>query len=674
MKRLHILILCLLTSITVLAYRVFVRDASQPADTEVRVATPTPSSTPKPREVIAEPFGPCRDKRGQLEDAPEIAGLEPTVMIFSSDCRWLMVGNENGSLQVIDRESGRLLGENPGHALRVVRMIATPDNKYLFSSGQASGEILVVSLPDARKVATINTEEQSERALAYDPQRRLLIAGGSQYLKGWHIRPDAAGRLPGIEQPVFSVRVKRVVKSLAVSPDGKHIAAGGTGTIQLFETGTGESPQVKEVGYLDSYQPKDWVLGVAFSVDGNVVAAGTRMKNIGVWRVPTLEPVQQGFSSDARWNLFTDPWQITVAPLRDYKGEDRNKLIFKLHDSTADRVYAAWAGSSLHNVTALRGEVFASGNSGWVSFFPMGSPGATLSIPSATGGAKTMLLNFAAAPDMSVLAAKRRAAEISIINLQELREVRKVESVAGPVSLQMTAESKLVAYSNDAEVGLVDLKTGEVRKVARPKWGKEQQLINLGISATLDETGIAGIFGDKLVEIRPDLKVTPIASLPLMGVGFIAPLRSRQAYLVAGPDKTVILGKGGIKMHLPIQVNIDSAAVLTPDEKVLFAKYPDRICRYELSANSTCNVIAQSKNDPHGAFDTDGAILVEGGSNKILRVLNAANGEEIRRMEGHIAEITYVKLFGSRVLSIDATGEVRIWTVVDGSLVAKARP
>lgn len=674
MKRLHILILCLLTSITVLAYRVFVRDALQPADIEVRVSTPNPNSTRKPRKVIAEPFGPCRDMRGQLEDAPEIAGLEPTVMIFSSDCRWLMVGNENGSLQVIDRETGHLLGENPGHAMRVVRMVATPDDKYLFSSGQASGEIMVVSLPDARKIATINTDEQYEHALAYDPQRRLLITGGSQYLKGWHIRPDAAGRLPGIELPAFSVRVERVVKSLAVSPDGKHIAAGGTGTIQLFEAGTGESTQVREVGYLDSYQPKEWVLGVAFSDDGSVVAAGTRMKNIGVWRVPTLEPVPQGISSDVRWNVFTDPWRITVAPLRDYKGEDRNKLIFKLHDSTADRIYAAWAGSSLHNVTALRGEVFASGNSGWVSFFPMGSTEATLSIPSATGGAKAMQLNFSAAPDVSMLAAKRRAAEISVIDLQTLKEVQKVESVVGPVSLRIAAESKLVAYSNDAEVGLVDPRTGGVRKVERPKWGKEQQLINLGISATLDESGIAAIFGDKLVEIRPDLKVTPIATLPLMGVGFIAPLRSRQAYLVSGPDKTIILGKGGIKMHLPIQVNIGSAAALTPDEKILFAKFPDRICRYELSENTECKIVAQSKNDPHGSLDTDGSILVEGGRNKILRVLNAADGEEIRRMEGHAAEIVYVKLLGSRVLSADATGELRIWEINDGRLALKARP
>jgi WD40 repeat protein len=670
MKRIIFLLLCLILS--VLIYRAF--DVEEVPQEAAHVA-PVPAQKPKP--VVQDAFGPCKDKRGRVENAPEVAGLEPRVMVFSSDCRWLIVGNENGSLHVFDRESGRLIGENPGHALRVVRMVATPDDKYLFSSGQASGEVLVVSLPDARKVATINTGEQSENALAFDPQRRFLIAGGSQFLKGWHIRPDAAGRLPGLEQSAFSVRVKRVVNSLAVSPDGKYIAAGGTGTLQLFEIATDEPLQVKEVGYIDSYPPKDWVLGVAFSVDGSMIAAGTRMKNIGVWRVPTLEPVPQEFSSDARWDLFTDPWKITVAPMRDYKGEDRGKLIFKLHDSTADRVYAAWAGRTLYDVTALRGESHAVGSAGGVTFFDFyasPSPQPTLSIPSATGGAKTMLLNYAVAADMSVLAVKRRDAEISVIGLQELKEVRKVDSVTGPVPLQIVAESKMVAYSSDAEVGFVSLKTGEVRKVARPKWGREQQLINLGISVSLGGSGIVGVFGDKLVEIRPDLKVMPIVSLPLMGVSFIAPLRSRQAYLVAGPDKTIIIGKNGINTHLPIQVDLNGAVVLSPDEKMLFAKYPDRICRYELSENSACKVIAQSKSDPHGSFDTDGVVLVEGGNGKILRVLSAADGEEIRRMEGHIAEITYVKLMGSRVMSIDATGEVRIWHVVDGSLVAKTRP
>lgn len=673
MKRIYFVLLCI--SIAILIYSRF--DVWQTYQ-ETKRESLAPVS--KPKAIAQNAFGPCKDMRGQTQDAPEVAGLEPRVLIFSSDCRWLVSGNENGSIQVFDRESGRLIGENPGHSLRVARLAISPDDKYIFSSGQASGEVFVLALPSAQKIATIRSDDQAEQSLAFDLRRSLLITGGSQFLKGWSIKPDAAGRLSGIDQPVFSVRVKRVVTSLAVSADGRYIAAGQTGAIQLWEYSNDNSSQVNEIASRDLHELSDWVMGVAFSEDGKVIATGARDKKVEVWRVPTLEPVPQAAADPAKWDLFTDPWSFTAAPVRDYTGADKLSLVFKLHESTADRVYAAWAGRTIQHVTAQRGAVHAVGNSGGISFFDISSRNSqepTMSIPSGTADASMIMLNYVTVPAPSLLVVKRGTAEISFIDLQNLKEVRKVESVTGPVSLQGTADGKLVAYSNAAEVGFIDLKTGVIRKLARPMWGKDQQLINLQIALSIDGAGIAAVFGEKLVVIRPDLHVTEVMNLPLMAVSFIAPLRTQNAYLVVGHDNSAMVGNGGVKVilpiSLPIRTSFGNAVVISPDEQSIFVKHEGRICHYSLSANTSCSTVTASENDSNGVFDTDGKILAEGGNKKILRILNVTNGEEMFKMEGHVAEIRYVKLLGTKILSVDATGEVRVWAASDGRLVAKAR-
>src|SRR5689334_5239412 len=84
---------------------------------------------PPPAAQPVDDFGPCYDRRPQQPDAPDIPGLNPRTLLFSSDCRWLVAGNQNGSIQLIERRSGKLLAEAAAHAFRVENLLISPDDK-----------------------------------------------------------------------------------------------------------------------------------------------------------------------------------------------------------------------------------------------------------------------------------------------------------------------------------------------------------------------------------------------------------------------------------------------------------------------------------------------------------------------------------------------------------------
>src|SRR5215471_3766650 len=148
-------------------------------------------------------FGPCEDHRSGLAMAPAVAGLDPKVLAFSSDCRWIVAGNQNGSVQVLERESGRLRAEAPGFSFRVTHLLISADDKYLFASGQFSEEVQAWSLPDLARVATVPAGRATSSPLAFDPRTNLLFTGTSQDLKGWKIEPGGA---IAIGAPVFAAR------------------------------------------------------------------------------------------------------------------------------------------------------------------------------------------------------------------------------------------------------------------------------------------------------------------------------------------------------------------------------------------------------------------------------------------------------------------------------------
>jgi hypothetical protein len=408
-------------------------------------------------------------------------------------------------------------------------------------------------------------------------------------------------------------------------------------------------------------------MAIAFSVDGKALVSANRKRELGVWQVPTLAPVSQAAANPARWELFTDPWRFTARPPRDYAGPDKRQLIVQLDNSTADRIYNASATVKPGSLYAQRGLIQASGSSGGISLFDIFEPSMprTLAIPVPYSGT-IAVLGFAPLRGFSWLAMKRRDAAISVIDVKTLKEIRRVPAPPARANLQGTMDGRHLAYSTEEEIGFVDLETWEIRKLPRPKWGSDQQLVNLGLAASLDGIGVAAIFGDRLVEVRPDLSVKEVARLPMMGVEFMAPLRAKKAYLLSGTGGTKAFGNPSVALSLAAQAPPTNGVALAADERSLYVHETGRarICRYALEGGSPCEVVVSFEGLPGlGAFPSlgVGANLLVLGVNKQVRVMDAG-GKEIARLEGHADMVSYVEVIGDQVLSVDRTGEVRTWS------------
>ena len=75
------------------------------------------------------------------------------------------------------------------------------------------------------------------------------------------------------------------VRSVAFSPDGKWVAAGGDRSARLFDAATGDRLQTLK-GHAGE------VNAVAFSPDGGLLASGSRDKTVRVWEAKTGKPLK----------------------------------------------------------------------------------------------------------------------------------------------------------------------------------------------------------------------------------------------------------------------------------------------------------------------------------------------------------------------------------------------
>lgn len=318
------------------------------------------------------PLPACADPRPRQPDA-ELIGLQPSTIAFSSKCEWLVVGGHNGMVQVIDRSTGKLRAQVKAHDLRVQRVLLTPDDKFLFTTKMVHGEVAIWSAPALEPIGRFQIGDPGSAPLAYDSANRILITGASDNIQGWKIGFSREG-IPA--QPLFTARAKSVIHSIALSPDGKFIAAGGSGALNLWRY-EGANPRVVELAAIQPYEPPEWILGTAFSRDGRALVTVMRppKKQIAVWRVPTLDPFPIS-GNDPGWEMVTEPGKVVVRANWGYKGPDKSQLSFELDGNGADSVYANLAGTFPTQHAAFRGQAAVSANHNGVAFWnAFGPPG-----------------------------------------------------------------------------------------------------------------------------------------------------------------------------------------------------------------------------------------------------------------------------------------------------------
>jgi WD40 repeat protein/Tfp pilus assembly protein PilF len=190
---------------------------------------------PQDRKIGALLYTLLRDKRWPVgQTLPVKLSAAVTVVDFSSDAKLVIAGAEDGTVRLLDVESGRLLDATVKHPGSIVNVAILPGNELAFSVGRAG-------------VARI-----------------------------WRIADGKVEREWSNKDSAFT--------AAAVSKDFKHIALGyENGDARVYDRESGE-----EIG--EAIKHTKAITGLVFSPDGQALATASADGSSRVWQLATGKP------------------------------------------------------------------------------------------------------------------------------------------------------------------------------------------------------------------------------------------------------------------------------------------------------------------------------------------------------------------------------------------------
>lgn len=267
---------------------------------------------------------------GESAAPKTLEGVSASVLCFSPDNRLLAAGGEAGGITIWETDSGRAAARLNNHTSNILSLDYSPDGRYL-ASGSAGRKILIWDVAKKSAIASYG----GTWARFHPSDRRLATHDiHSHDFKIWELPEDSyAETLMGHGDAVLSI---------AVSPEGRSFATGGSGkTIRIRDLATHEVRRT-----LWGHEAP--VTAIRFSPDGSLLASGDAEASVIIWEMPqgTLRVrclgnrdriVSLAFSPDGR-RLATGN-SVTQFGL-SLEGDNRSGL--KVWDTATGKEHAVW--------------------------------------------------------------------------------------------------------------------------------------------------------------------------------------------------------------------------------------------------------------------------------------------------------------------------------------------
>jgi Planctomycete cytochrome C/WD domain, G-beta repeat len=279
----------------------------------------------------------------------------------------------------------------------VTALAFTPDGQRLVAGGHH--ELTVWEAATGKLVERVRTRAERAYAFAFLPDGKLVVAGGRPGQEGdvriYDLTAPAekaeagVAFLDGVSNP--KVMIAQLLESddsvlcLALSPDGKRLAAGGCDRqARVWDLSAGAA-SAKLDQTVETHA--DWVLGVALTPDGKKLITASRDKTAKVWDLTKKEitatfPDHQaavygvtvradgkmaytvGADKTLRlWNAGTDGRQVKAV---GGHGDEVYRIVSHpgavvLATASADKTVRLWKedGNPLRTLTGLNDQVYA---------------------------------------------------------------------------------------------------------------------------------------------------------------------------------------------------------------------------------------------------------------------------------------------------------------------------
>jgi eukaryotic-like serine/threonine-protein kinase len=212
---------------------------------------------------------------------------------YSPDSRYMATESEDGTVKLWDAGSRKLL-----HELPAALACFSCDSRLLLIVDH-QGRVQQREIEEWQRVRALDEPVLHQRP-------RLVAARGApwaacldrtaneQVLYYWQLGQ------PPKPLPVSSVGQRREVNDIAISPDGRYVAAGGSaGLLMVWDLSTGQQREFK----LPEWAGWPYVWALAFSGDSRYLATGL-VRPI-VWDVATGEPLPTPYSGTGELTCYS---------------------------------------------------------------------------------------------------------------------------------------------------------------------------------------------------------------------------------------------------------------------------------------------------------------------------------------------------------------------------------
>lgn len=246
-----------------------------------------------------------------------------TCAAWSPDGRRVAAGALSGELAVIDLAEGTS-EQLPTHEMGTLA-VGWSSNGLLASGGQ-DGVVRIWS-PATGPVGQLAATGWCN-ALAWSPSDEVLAVAVGSSVGLVRVEPGS--------EPVgeWHHGMPSTVASLTWTPNGRWVGAGCYGGVRWFEPGTAEEVKVLE--------RKGSVLSIAVSSDGKWLAAGNQDAEVRVWRLWSGEDLRMsgftgkitllGFHPSSKWLSVADGTAVASWPFRGKGPAGTSAEVIDAHD------------------------------------------------------------------------------------------------------------------------------------------------------------------------------------------------------------------------------------------------------------------------------------------------------------------------------------------------------